>query len=446
MLLDDSAGRYMILLIMNQDTDNILSSGDEQSRWSVLDAALYIVKKLQDCGYVAYFAGGCVRDELLGIKPDDIDVATEARPEIVCKLFRNTRAVGEAFGVVLVQLYGHSIEVATFRTEWGYSDKRRPDGVDFSDAEHDAARRDFTINGLFKNPLTDEIIDFVGGQADLQAGIIRAIGNPHNRLAEDHLRALRAVRFAARFNFNIEHETFKAIKQHAQELQGISRERIGIELNLMMSHVSRVTAAELLQELQLDEPVLGEENISTDLDTLTSLAGNKVFYPTALAAWALDRLSNSTGGFSSITIKMVVDTVKLWRKMLILSNDDRDALQEILIDVVTFNQNWNSMTIAQRKRILAHTYFLEVSKLLNRLNNELLVDILEIRDKLSNHAGGIAPVPYITGKDLLVLGLKSGPDFREILDQIYDAQLEGSIISREQAYKFANLLVQGKFE
>ena len=167
-------------------------------------AAVEVVRVLTQTGYVAYFAGGCVRDRLLGLEPADYDVATDARPEAVGRLFRRSQHVGESFGVMLVSIMGHSLQVATFRTEGVYSDGRHPDTVAFSDAIHDAQRRDFTVNGLFEDPLRGQIIDFVGGQADLKAGLVRAIGDPGARLREDRLRMLRAVRFAARFEFKIE--------------------------------------------------------------------------------------------------------------------------------------------------------------------------------------------------------------------------------------------------
>ncbi|VAX42094.1 CCA tRNA nucleotidyltransferase, partial [hydrothermal vent metagenome] len=279
-------------------------------RWTstqARNAATAIVRTLRGKGHTAYFAGGCVRDALLGAEPVDFDVATSARPEQVQALFRQTAAVGASFGVVLVKERGVMVEVATFRSDGPYSDKRRPDHVEFADAEHDAQRRDFTINALFLDPLAGDaekspvcaqkscppspglqsggaseehradqtdrpptevggsemegasgIIDFVGGLDDLRAGCIRAVGDPAQRLAEDHLRALRAVRFAARYGFEIEPRTAAAIRAHATDLAGVSCERIGEEFRRMMAHPSRAQAAELLGELGLDGVLLGE--------------------------------------------------------------------------------------------------------------------------------------------------------------------------------------------
>src|SRR5688572_17117161 len=247
-------------------------------------AATEIVARLRGSGHAAYFAGGCVRDELLGLHPTDYDVATDAPPQRIRELFPRTAEVGAAFGVMLVHLYragggGITVEVATFRAEGPYSDARRPDTVRFSDAPTDAARRDFTINALFLDPLAapdapaieGHVVDYVGGVADLRAGVVRAVGDPHQRLAEDHLRALRAVRFTARLGFALDPATADAVRQHAAELRGVSRERIGEEVRRMMGHPSRARAAELLAQLGLDVPVLEEPAAAAPARCLAAL-------------------------------------------------------------------------------------------------------------------------------------------------------------------------------
>ena len=208
------------------------------------DDAVTVVGTLRAAGHVAYFAGGCVRDTLLGRVPKDYDVATDAPPDRVRRLFRNTQAVGAAFGVVLVRVRRTPIEVATFRTDGAYTDGRRPDSVRFATAEEDAKRRDFTINGLFLDPMTNEVIDHVGGRADLDAKLIRAIANPDERFAEDHLRLLRAIRFAARLGFEIEPATADAIRRHAGELSRISPERVTDELRRILCSPSPGTPGE----------------------------------------------------------------------------------------------------------------------------------------------------------------------------------------------------------
>jgi poly(A) polymerase len=233
------------------DDERAISSKPPCSR----DDALEVIKRLRRSGHVAYFAGGCVRDLLMGTPPKDYDVATDAPPKRVRELFSNTQAVGQAFGVILVRHGPSTVEVATFRTEGIYSDGRRPDSVAFTSAEHDAQRRDFTINGLFLDPLENppagKVIDYVQGQDDLRHRVLRAIGDPHRRFAEDHLRLLRAVRFAARLGFEIEPATAEAIRINAPRLKGISPERIADELRMMLTPPTRHRAWPILWEFGL---------------------------------------------------------------------------------------------------------------------------------------------------------------------------------------------------
>src|SRR5439155_15020123 len=212
-----------------------------------------VVRRLRDAGHVAYFAGGCVRDMLLGLTPKDFDVATDAPPQRVRELFSNTQAVGAAFGVILVRHRTSVIEVATFRTDLQYKDGRRPEGVVFTTAEEDAKRRDFTINGLFMDPLDgDKVIDYVGGQEDLKDRVLRAIRDPDHRFEEDHLRLLRAIRFAARFELRIHETTAAAIGRHAEQLKRISPERIAQELRLMLIPPTRDAAYDWLASGLID--------------------------------------------------------------------------------------------------------------------------------------------------------------------------------------------------
>ena len=224
--------------------------------------ALEIVQKLRAAGFEALWAGGCVRDELLGLAPKDYDVATSATPDQIRDLFgrRRTLPIGAAFGVVTVlgPRAAGQIEVATFRTDAAYSDGRHPDSVTFTDAEHDAQRRDFTINGLFFDPVAEKVVDYVGGQEDLKRRIIRAIGDPRLRLSEDKLRMLRAVRFAATFDFAIEPDTLRAIQEMAAEINTVSAERIGMEIRRMLVDPNRAAALQLLRETNLLPHVLPE--------------------------------------------------------------------------------------------------------------------------------------------------------------------------------------------
>ncbi|MEM1447287.1 MAG: CCA tRNA nucleotidyltransferase [Planctomycetota bacterium] len=314
------------------------------------DAAVHIIQNLREAGHVAYLAGGCVRDRLLGLSPKDHDIATDAPPDVVQKLFRRSQPVGEAFGVVLVYpprntsrqhrdtpktvksaSGGAGIEVATFRTEGVYSDGRHPDQVEFSDAKHDAQRRDFTINGLFEDPLYDQhpnpeadadgVIDYVGGRADLEAKTLRAIGDPDRRFGEDYLRMLRAIRFTTRLGFALDPATAQAVRNLAKFLGQISRERIGGELQLMLTSPHFTAAADLLQQLRLDGPTLNEDHLDAALHTLRKLSPD-ARYAAKLAAWMIDRHGLDAP---------LPATVKRWRKALCLSNDDTDTLGRVLL-------------------------------------------------------------------------------------------------------------------
>src|ERR1700675_1779988 len=205
---------------------SLMSDGEKE--------ALYIVRRLVDSGFRAVFAGGCVRDRILGVEPKDYDIATDARPEVVQKLFDRTIAVGAKFGVIGVMIDDDLFEGAPFRAAAEYNDGRRPSSVRFGAIEEDAIRRDFTIGGMFYDPIADRLIDLVGGMRDLRAGIIRAIGNPYDRFEEDHLRILRAARFAARLNFTIDPATWDATKVAAPTITQIAAERIGEEIAMMM--------------------------------------------------------------------------------------------------------------------------------------------------------------------------------------------------------------------
>ncbi|MEM9019017.1 MAG: CCA tRNA nucleotidyltransferase [Planctomycetota bacterium] len=396
------------------------------------DAAVAIVRRLSEHGHVAYLAGGCVRDALLGRAPKDYDVTTDAPPDIVRGLFQHTAAVGEAFGVVLVYVPGlpgsprHTIEVATFRAESGYTDGRHPDQVRFTNAEEDAKRRDFTINGLFADPAPtkdeqDRIIDFVGGQNDLERGIIRAIGDPSERFGEDYLRMLRAVRFAARLGFVIDPVTSAALRAHARYLGQISRERIGQELQAMLTGPAPAQALELLQDHKLDGPTLNEDHQDIELPTSRALP-HQAGYPARLAGWLIDR-HGVTPGYTRV--------IERWRKALSLSNDTRDTMKAQLTLLNDLN-GWEQRPIAQRKRRIARPVWAQ-TLLLYAARRGDAGHLTEDAERLASDGIGIAPQPLITGDDLIALGLKPGPKFKTLLDQAYDRQVEGDLMTRDQA-------------
>jgi len=415
--------------------------------------ALAVLLQLRDAGHVAYFAGGCVRDELLGLTPKDYDVATDASPGRVRELFKNTQAVGAAFGVILVRHAGSVVEVATFRSDLSYVDGRRPIGVRFTSAEEDARRRDFTINGLFLDPITNDVIDYVGGRADLAARILRAIDEPRRRFDEDHLRLLRAVRFASRFDFEIEPHTAREIKAHARKLRRISPERIADELRGMLGAPGgRERAWALLWEYALVDEVMrflpGAVAESVEFDAgrspfLVLSPGLTIPFGLALAAGVMC-FQLQSGRFSrdvrSLLARQNVSSINhAMRQALRISNDELDVLQgclrgaEMLLDDA-------EPTLARKKRFLATATWNESLLLLRSLHATRLVSdrIVGLEPELRElSTTDFAPPPLLTGDDLTAEGLKPGPIFRRILERVYDAQLEGSITTREQAFRMA---------
>ena len=367
----------------------------------------------------------------MGDEPTDYDVATSARPEQVAGFFRKAQRVGESFGVMIVRHLGHPIQVATFRTEGVYSDGRHPDAVSFSDAEHDAQRRDFTINGLFEDALDDNrIIDHVGGRADLEARVIRAIGEPQARLREDALRMLRAVRFAARFEFEIEAHTAEAIRAAAGDLRGVSRERIGQEVKWMLSHPNRALAAWELQYLGLDGAVLQEACVTVAPRRLGRLPADAT-YPAALAAWLLDR---------DVETPDVIDHARAWAEALLLSNADRDALYRILEIHRALAGPWPKLGVAAQKRLAARPEFDGALSVLKTADAQAFVDVR--RQVLALAETQLAPPPLIDGEDLIGLGLTPGPIFKKVLDAVYDAQLEGGLGERAEALRLAKAIAE----
>jgi poly(A) polymerase len=409
-------------------------------------AAVATLSTLRRAGHVAYLAGGCVRDELLGLAPTDYDIATDATPDRIKALFKRTNEVGAAFGVVLVTL-GPSdgiprpatVEVATFRSEGPYTDRRRPDAVTFSDPRSDALRRDFTINALFLDPVgppdagapissAAQVIDFVGGRDDLARKVVRAVGHPAARLAEDHLRALRAVRLAARLGFEIDPATSGAIREHARELVGVSRERIGEELRKMMAHPSRARAAALLQDLGLDSPVLSEAAKPVPPRILASLQGFPA-YPACLAAWALDRGHPVADDHAAL--------VATYRRALALSNDEADALRDVLTALERL-PDWAGLGVAAQKRLAGRAPgFPDALDLYRTLSPHAAAAITARTAELAASPPGLAPGPLLTGDDLVAAGMKPGPGFRAILDRVYDAQLEGRVRTTAEALELA---------
>ena len=396
-------------------------------------AAIAVVRRLRERGHAAYLAGGCVRDELLGEEPQDFDVATDARPEVIRELFRRTAEVGASFGVMLVREFGPTIEVATFRADGVYSDKRRPDSVEFSDAERDAQRRDFTINALFIDPLEsgdDRVIDFVDGRRDLLTRTLRAVGDPERRLAEDHLRALRAVRFAARYGLTIEPGTAAAIRGHAAELEGVSRERIGGEVRRMLTHPSRARACELLHGLRLARAVFGTD-AGYEGGAVSGL-GDGVSYVAALMALFIGRGHGPTQSAGGL--------IALARRSLLLSNEDRAALRDGFGALRALVADWDGSGEAWRKRAASGPGFGDALDVLASIDDERAGSVRAEVARLEQRFGGLAPAALVGGEDLIAMGLAPGPAFSRILREVYDAQLEGRVVDGEAARSLARRL------
>jgi len=414
--------------------------------------ALAIVRRLREAGHIAYFAGGCVRDMLLGLDPKDYDVATDAPPQRVRQLFTNTQAVGAAFGVILVRHGKSQIEVATFRTDDKYEDGRRPTAVHFTTAEEDAKRRDFTINGLFFDPIENKVIDYVGGEQDLKTKTLRAIGEPNHRFEEDHLRLLRAVRFAARFELIIEAMTAHAIAQHAPHLVRISPERIAEELRLILTPVTRAIGWELLWQFQLLQVVLRQLPERADWPPFQDRGSRPLFpllapgktvgFGVGLAALVLCYRRNSRllpPEEALLRKSEVQRSVRAVRATLKISNSEADEMAGAMdIGDLLMDQ---PPAVAALKRFLARPTSTDARLLLEALAHSSHIHAPRVqwlaKQFQSLEQTDYAPPPLITGDDLTAAGLTPGPAFKRILDAVYDAQLEDRVKTKDEAMALA---------
>src|SRR5579859_3252983 len=429
--------------------------------------ATRIARTLRAHGHSAYLVGGCVRDLLLGREPADFDVATSATPQQVMQIFPQTFAVGAQFGVVLVPIRrdtdgardNYSIEVATFRSDGAYSDGRHPDEVKFSkEARLDVQRRDFTINGLLLDPDTAEVLDFVHGREDLQRGLVRSIGDPHQRFSEDKLRMLRAVRFAARFGYSIDDKTFAAIRELAPAIHQVSRERVRDEILKMLTEGHARRAFELLDQTNLLEQVLPEikkmQGVAQPpqyhpegdvwIHTLMLLEGLPAGCSKTLALGALlhdvgkpptfrvapDRIRFD--GHAEIGTKMAAEICRRFR----LSNDDTDQVLSLVANHMRFGdvQRMKDSTLKRFFRLPRFDQHLELHRLDCQSSHRDLSLYDFAKEKFHTlPAEEIRPQPLITGDDLIAAGYKPGPQFKELLTAVEDAQLDGSISTKEEA-------------
>ncbi len=431
-------------------------------------AAVELARTLKSAGHDALFAGGCVRDTLLGRKPKDYDIATCARPDEVLRLFPGSNEVGAHFGVIIAKHQGHQIEIATFRTDGNYRDGRRPDSVEFSTAEQDAKRRDFTINGLFEDPETGEIIDHVGGRADLEAGVLRAIGEPAERFREDALRLLRAVRFAEHLGFTIEAATRQALHDHAELLARISPERIRDEFSLILTSPRRRQGIEQLVESGLLKQFIPEflDTIGCDQPPQWHPEGD-VYVHTLIMLDMLEDdaplelclavLMHDIGKPSTRTVDEAdgrirfnahdAEGAKMAHSILKRLRYPKRIIDDVGSMVARHMKfmHVQDMRVAKLKRFMAEDTFqheLELHRVDCASSNGFTDNyefLLAKREEFA--AEPLIPEPLLTGKDLIDLGLTPGPRFKEILETLQTEQLEGSILDRESALAYLQTLL-----
>jgi poly(A) polymerase len=398
--------------------------------------ALWVLRRLREAGHEAYFAGGCVRDMLLGIASTDYDIATDATPGQVHAIFRRVLLVGAKFGVAMVIHRRQRVEVTTFRCDVSYSDGRRPDSVQFSSPKEDALRRDFTINGMFYDPVTDQVIDYVGGREDLARRMVRTIGEPRERFGEDYLRMIRAVRFAVRLDFAIEPATAAAVGQMAGHITAISGERVFDELSKMLKLPSAAVAMERLRELGLAGRILPE------------LFAPPQLWPAGVArlgevAKHRQLLLSLAALLCELSRKQIVAIVRRWGG----SNDIRDVLAWVSLHLGDWRQA-DSMSLAQLKRLMASNHFPMLRRLW-RLHEKMATGKAANSAKILRRVRqvppkDVAPAPLVTGQDVMALGLPPGPRLGECLRAVYDAQLNGQIKTRQEALAMAKRLAGGE--
>jgi len=429
------------------------------------ELAAKICLVLREAGHEAYLVGGCVRDLLLRRDPDDYDVATDATPERVQQLFPGSLTVGAQFGVVVIMEDSAQVEVATYRSDVGYSDGRHPDRVVYSrSAREDVERRDFTINGLLMDPASGEVLDYVGGQGDLRARVIRAIGKPELRFAEDKLRMLRAVRFTARFGYTIEPTTWAAIRNLSHDVHQVSAERLRDELTRMLTEGAARRACELLDEAGLLETVLPE------VARMKGVEQPPQFHPegdvwihtrlmleglpagvSATLAWGV--LLHDVGKPPTFTppqgpedrirfdqhVEVGTRIAEEICARLRFSNDDTGQIAALVANHLRF-KDVSRMRSSTLKRFVRLPRFEEHHELhrLDCLASHGLLDSYEFvrRFLAETPPEQVRPARLLTGDDLKEMGYKPGPLFKQILQAVEDAQLEGTLSSRDQAQAF----------
>ena len=391
-------------------------------------AALKIVHTLRQAGHQALFAGGCVRDRLLSRAAKDYDVVTNAVPRQVVACFRRTLEIGAQFGVVVVLIGSEQVEVATFRTEGGYQDGRHPSHVEFASMKEDASRRDFTVNGMFYDPIEEKVLDFVDGQQDLDKRILRTIGAPDERFSEDYLRMLRAVRFAVKLDFEIEPATWQSIQAHAGKITAISSERILMEIEQILAHPNRACGMTLLMQSGLVKAIFhGFQGELTDFSVaVLDQLPEAVDFPLALAAmWS---------GFET-------ETAVTECKKLKLSNSQLKHVKFLLGNRgVLLNAE---LSLSKLKLLMHEPYFLDLltfQQAIQQAKGES-TQALEIIRKRSDAIDDkdIRPEPLLNGHDLMTLGATPGPMVGQLAQELYIVQLEEKLYSKEKAEEWVKI-------
>lgn len=427
----------------------------------VRTVAKKVAKRLKDAGFIVYFAGGCVRDALIGRDAHDYDLVTDATPDEVQKLFPRADAVGAHFGVILVKEEGMHFEIATFRTDGSYNDGRRPSNVEFSSPEEDVNRRDFTINGLFQDPASGEVIDFIDGQADLKNELVKAIGDPEKRFQEDALRLMRAIRFATVLGFDIESTTWDAICKNSQLLEKIAIERIQIEFNKIIVSSNRRRGIELLVDSGLMKYVLPEVldligceqppqfhpegDVYVHTCMMLEMLGDKEVDLTLTLSVLLHDIGKPAtfsydeeagrirfNGHESVGAEM---SEEILRRMK-YSNETIEDVRVMVANHMKF-MHVMDMRVSKLKRFMSRDTFeneMELHRVDCASSNGILKNyqfVIEKREEFASQP--LIPEPLIKGKDLMELGFQPGPKFKEILTAVQNEQLEGEITDSEAA-------------
>jgi poly(A) polymerase len=392
-------------------------------------AAIKVIKRLSSNGFQALLAGGCVRDMLLRRKAGDYDVATSAQPDDVVKLFKRTIKVGAKFGVVIILLEDQKVEVATFRTETGYVDGRHPSVVKFASAAEDAGRRDFTINGMFYDPLKEKVIDYVDGRADLKKRLIRTIGKARERFSEDYLRMLRAVRFSTQLGFPIEQATWSAIRRNAKKITKISGERIAIELEAILTNPSRSVGTSMLVKSGLVKaifPGFTGKHSEFAIDVLPQLP-KKVDFALAIASL-----------FAGCSTEFALEKCRILK----LSRNQNKHIKFLLTNRGKLLED--RMPLSRLKLVLSEPYFWDLYELERAIQKALpdgkagIAALNRLRKRIKDLGDvELRPKPLLSGHDLIRLGAIPGPPLGQLAEEMYIAQLEGKLQTSKQARQWA---------